>query len=157
MIYKKILVPYDQSKYADRALDEAVSIAKMTGGSEIIVLYVMEEIPTPTKLFETNVRHYKTREPTTLSIYLRDLQRDMRYDMVNKLEEVKKRYKNSVKIGTQVIFGSPADKIVEFANRHNVDLIVMGRRGLKGVRRFLLGSISRNVIERVNRSVMIVK
>lgn len=157
MIYKKILVPYDQSKYADKAFDEAVSIAKMTRGSEIIVLHVMEEIPTPTKLFETTVRHHKTREPTTLSIYLRDLQRDMKYEMVNKLEEVKKRYKNSVMISTQVLFGSPADRIIEFADRHNVDLIVMGRRGLKGVRRFLLGSISRNVIEKVNRTVMIVK
>ena len=70
-------------------------MAKMIKDSEIIVLNVMEEIPIPPVIFETGIRHHKTGEPTTLSTYLRDLQTDMRYKMVNTLEEVKKKYKNS--------------------------------------------------------------
>jgi nucleotide-binding universal stress UspA family protein len=141
LTFRKILVPYDQSKYAEKALNEAARMAKMIKDSEII-------------------RHHKTGEPTTLSTYFRDLQTDMRYKMVNTLEEVKKKYKNSkVKIRTQVLVGLPVDKIVEFANRNNVDLIVMGRRGLKGISKFLrgLGSVSRSVSEKVNCTVMIVK
>jgi nucleotide-binding universal stress UspA family protein len=160
LTFRKILVPYDQSKYAEKALNEAARMAKMIKDSEIIVLNVMEEIPIPPVIFETGIRHHKTGEPTTLSTYLRDLQTDMRYKMVNTLEEVKKKYKNSeVKIRTQVLVGPPVDKIVEFANRNNVDLIVMGRRGLKGISKFLrgLGSVSRSVSEKVNCTVMIVK
>ena len=55
--------------------------------------------------------------------------------------------------------GPPVDKIVEFADKHKVDLIVMGSRGLKGISRFIrgLGSVSRNVSEKVKCTVMIVK
>jgi hypothetical protein len=45
---------------------------------------------------------------------------------------------------------------MEFANRHNVDLIVMGSRGLKGISRFVMGSVSRNVSERAKCTVMII-
>ena len=81
MTFKKILVPYDKSKYAEKALNNAVNMAKMMKGSEIIILNVMEEIPSPSTLFTTTVRHHKTGEDTTLSTYLRDLQTDMRHKM----------------------------------------------------------------------------
>ena len=159
MTFKKILVPYDQSKYAEKALTNAVNMAKMIKGSEIIILNVMEEILTPPVLFSTRVRHHKTGEATTLSTYFRDLQTDMRHKMISTLEEIKQKYKNTVKIRTVVLLGRPEDKIVEFANRQNVDLIVMGSRGLKGISRFIrgLGSVSRNVSEKVKCTVMIVR
>ena len=94
MNIKKILAPYDGSNYAEKALNEAVNMAKMIKGSNIIILNIMEEIPTPPTLFTTRVRHHKTGEDTTLSTYLRDLQTDIRYKMMNTLEEVKKKYKN---------------------------------------------------------------
>jgi nucleotide-binding universal stress UspA family protein len=155
--FKKILVPYDKSKYAEKALTNAVNIAKTIKGSEIIILNVMEEIPSPPTMFTTRVRHHKTGEDTTLSTYLRDLQTDMRHKMRNTLEELKEKYKNSVRIRTAVLVGRAEHKIVEFANRQNVDLIVMGSRGLKGISRFVMGSVSRNVSERAKCTVMIVK
>jgi nucleotide-binding universal stress UspA family protein len=77
--------------------------------------------------------------------------------MMGTLEEIKQKYKNSVRIRTAVLVGRPENKIVEFANRQNVDLIVMGSRGLKGISRFVMGSVSRNVSERAKCTVMIVK
>jgi nucleotide-binding universal stress UspA family protein len=156
-IYSKILVPYDGSKYAEKALNKAVNLAKLIKGSKIIILNVIEEIVTPPLIFPTRIRHYKTGEDTTLSTYFRDLQTDMRYKMINTLEKIKQKYENSVKIRTVVLVGSTEDKIVEFANRQNVDLIVMGSRGLKGMSRLLMGSVSRNVSEKVKCSVMIVR
>jgi nucleotide-binding universal stress UspA family protein len=158
--FKKILVPYDKSKYAEKALINAVNMAKTIKGSGIIILTVMEEIPSPPTMFTTRVRHHKTGEDTMLSTYLRDLQTDMRHKMRNTLEELKEKYKSSdVKVRTQVLVGPPVDKIVEFTDRHKVDLIVMGSRGLKGISRFIraLGSVSRNVSEKVKCTVMIVK
>ena len=156
-IYSKILVPYDGSKYAEKAINKAVNLAKLIRGSEIIILNVIEEILTPPLVFPTRIRHFKTGEDTTLSTYFRDLQTDMRYKMINTLEKIKQKYKNSVKIRTVVLVGSAEDKIVDFANRQNVDLIVMGSRGLKGMSRWLMGSVSRNVSEKAKCSVMIVR
>jgi nucleotide-binding universal stress UspA family protein len=156
-IYSKILVPYDGSKYAEKALNKAVNLAKLIKGSEIIILNVIEEILTPPLVFPTRIRHYKTGEDTTLSTYFRDLQTDMRYKMINTLEKIKQKYEKSVKIRTVVLVGLAEDKIVEFANRQNVDLIVMGSKGLKGMTRLLMGSVSRNVSEKAKCSVMIVR
>ena len=156
-IYSKILVPYDGSKYAEKALNKAVNLAKLIKGSEITILNVIEEILTPPVVFPTRIRHYKTGEDTTLSTYFRDLQTDMRYKMINTLEKIKQKYENSVKIRTVVLVGSAEDKIVEFANKQNVDLIVMGSKGLKGMSRLLMGSVSRSVSEKVKCSVMIVR
>jgi nucleotide-binding universal stress UspA family protein len=158
--FKKILVPYDQSKYAEKALTNAVHLAKMIKGSEIVILNVMEEIPVPPTMFTIRARHHKSGEDTTLSTYLRDLQSDMRHEMINKLEKEKEKYKSSdVKLRIQVLVGPPVDKIVEFVDRHKVDLIVMGNRGLRGISKFVrgLGSVSRNVSEKVQCNVMIVK
>ena len=157
MTFSKILVPYDGSKYAEKALNKAVNLAKVMKGSEIIILNIMEEIPVPPALFTTRVRHHKTGENTTLSTYFRDLQTDMRHKMMGTLEELKQKHKNSVRIRTAVLVGRPEHKIVEFANRHNVDLIVMGSRCLKGISRFVMGSVSRNVSEKAKSTVMIVK
>jgi nucleotide-binding universal stress UspA family protein len=156
-IYSKILVPYDGSKHAEKALNKAVNLAKLIKGSEIIILNVIEEILTPPLVFPTRIRHYKTGEDTTLSTYFRDLQTDMRYKMINTLEKIKQKYENSVKIRTVVLVGLAEDKIVEYANRQNVDLIVMGSKGLKGISRLLMGSVSRHVSEKVKCSVMIVR
>jgi|SRR5687768_8233191 nucleotide-binding universal stress UspA family protein len=156
-IYSKILVPYDGSKHAEKALNKAVNLAKLIKGSKIIILNVIEEILTPPLVFPTRIRHYKTGEDTTLSTYFRDLQTDMRYKMINTLEKIKQKYENSVKIRTVVLVGSAEDKIVEYANRQNVDLIVMGSKGLKGISRLLMGSVSRHVSEKVKCSVMIVR
>lgn len=160
MVFRKILVPYDNSKHAEKALTNAVNLAKTIKDSESMILNVMEEIPSPPTMFSIKVRHHKTGEDTTFSTYLRDLQTEMRQEMMNSLEEVKGKYKNSkVKISIHVIVGPPADKIVRFADKHRVDLIVMGSRGLKGMSGFIrgLGSVSRSVSEKVKSTVMIVR
>jgi nucleotide-binding universal stress UspA family protein len=53
--------------------------------------------------------------------------------------------------------GNAADKILETAERLNVDLIVVGSRGLRGLARFLLGSVSEKVARHSNKPVLIVK
>lgn len=77
--------------------------------------------------------------------------------MKNRLDELKRKYQNSVQIRTLVSVGRPDVKIVEYANNQHVDLIVMGHRGLKGISRFIMGSVSRTVSEKVNCTVMIVR
>jgi nucleotide-binding universal stress UspA family protein len=80
-MFKKILVPYDGSKHAEIALSKAIYLAKLIKGSKVIIVTVLEEVKAPPLVFDTKVRNYKTGEATTLSSYMRDLQKDMRNKM----------------------------------------------------------------------------
>jgi len=53
--------------------------------------------------------------------------------------------------------GHPDATIVGFADRHNVDLIVLGSRGLGGYARLLLGSVSNRVVHYANCPVLVVR
>jgi len=63
-----------------------------------------------------------------------------------------------ITIKNVILYGNPQDKIVDYANEEKVDLIVMGNVGLSGLSKLkALGSVSRNVTERSNCSVLIVR
>lgn len=51
-----------------------------------------------------------------------------------------------VPVTTAIEFGSPAARIVDYARRHGVDLIVVGTHGRTGVSRALLGSVAERVV-----------
>jgi len=53
--------------------------------------------------------------------------------------------------------GNPADKIMKVAAQQHADLIVMGAKGLSGVDRFLLGSVSTRVVQHANCAVLVVR
>ncbi|HEY7777306.1 MAG TPA: universal stress protein [Nitrososphaeraceae archaeon] len=156
-MFKKILVPYDGSKHAEIALNKAINLSRLIKDSEVVVLTVLEELNTPTLVFDRKVRNYKTGEATTLSTYMRDLQKAMRNKMTRRLDELRQRYDGSVQVRTLVSVGRPEVKIIECTNNLHVDIIVMGSRGIKGISRLLMGSVSRKVSERANCTVMIVR
>lgn len=60
-------------------------------------------------------------------------------------------------IDSDVIFGDPGAQIVAVAQRTDVDLIVMGSRGLKGLKRVLLGSVAAHVLRHAPCPILVVK
>lgn len=54
-------------------------------------------------------------------------------------------------------WGHPAAEICDYADEHDIDLIVMGSHGRTGIRRFLLGSVSQAVSSSAGCSVMIAR
>jgi 3-phenylpropionate/trans-cinnamate dioxygenase ferredoxin reductase component len=60
-------------------------------------------------------------------------------------------------VTTRVEEGDPADRIVETAEREDADLVVVGSRGLSGVRRWVLGSVSDRVAHYAPADVLIVR
>jgi nucleotide-binding universal stress UspA family protein len=56
-----------------------------------------------------------------------------------------------------VVDGDPGRQIVSIASSRNVDLIVLGARGLRTLGRLLLGSVSETVLHHAGRPVVIVR
>jgi nucleotide-binding universal stress UspA family protein len=62
-----------------------------------------------------------------------------------------------VEVETHAREGHPAEVIIDVANQEQADLIVLGSRGLTGIKRYLLGSVSSDVSHHAHCSVMIVR
>lgn len=59
---------------------------------------------------------------------------------------VQEFFKSFAKLETQVDVGSPAAKIVEFAKKEKIDMIIMGAHGRKGLDKAIFGSVADKVV-----------
>jgi nucleotide-binding universal stress UspA family protein/nitrite reductase/ring-hydroxylating ferredoxin subunit len=73
------------------------------------------------------------------------------------LEQTAKAKHRTLKVDTQLVDGDPAEVISETATKQGCDLIVVGNRGMTGVRRHLLGSVPTKVIHSAHTDVLIAK
>lgn len=156
MAFKNILVPYDGSEHARLALHEAMEISEGTDATIHILNVIASSSISP---------EYGEPNPFWSSADLMD------YDAYKKLmvtaiegarEGVKKDLAEEIeKLGDRAVvdvvtFPSTARAIADFADKHDIDLIVMGRRGL-GAIRGMIGSVSYSVLGQVDIPVLTVK
>jgi nucleotide-binding universal stress UspA family protein len=62
-----------------------------------------------------------------------------------------------IEIETALLAGDPADAIIGYAEAEQVDLIVVGNKGMTGAQRFLLGSVPNKISHNADRDVLIVQ
>lgn len=141
----KILVPVDGSKIALRALDFAMEIGGKFG-SDIIVInidvpYDLSRIKSPRKDKNGNPISVEAAVPTPLEEAEKEAKK-VSYERIT--------FKKVVDI-------DPAERICAEAERDEVDLIVMGNRGMGVLAGFFLGSVSTKVSQSANCPVTIVK
>lgn len=150
--YKKILVPYDGSKYSKKALLEAIDIAKEFGAE----LYVINVIDISTDVPSVILQN-------TINKKLRKLHREIlepHKTKVNTLlqEKVKMCKREGVDVFCDVIVGRPSESILKFAKNHCIELIMIGSRGLTKLKKLMvLGSVSRKIAEESKCPVMIIR
>lgn len=146
-MYKRILVAVDGSRSAQRAVDEALKIAKATGG-EVLALSVVLH---PARLVD--VASGFAEEPS----------RDTAgHDIATRaLADAKARIDAAQVPGTVRAADSHGDEvgtvISRIAAEENSDLVVMGTRGLSGVKRMLLGSVAESMLRMADRPVLLVR
>lgn len=64
--------------------------------------------------------------------------------------------KTKLKFDRRLVLGVPSKTILETSKKGSYDMIVLGRRGVRTVRRFLLGSVSDSVSQKAECSVLLV-
>jgi nucleotide-binding universal stress UspA family protein len=136
-MFKTILVAADDSTTAARAVQTAVELVKALGGD----LHVMTAYHPQSVKTERLPAEYMDRVTDPADLLLEKLRKDI------EKEGVHARYHPAA--------GSAADAIVKVADHVGADLIVVGNRGMKGVRR-VLGSVPNSVAHGANCSVLIV-
>jgi Universal stress protein UspA and related nucleotide-binding proteins len=141
-MFKKILVAFDGSEQAKKALDVAIDLAKKYE-SEI---HVVEVIPTA---ILAGMGFAPIPDSVVNQIFDK-AKKDMEY--VKNLIS-----KEKIKLITDVIEGDPGSEIVNYANKNNIDVIVTGSRGLSGIKKLFLGSVSSKIVSESKVPVLVIK
>ena len=131
MAARRILVPVDGSEPNLKAIEEAKAMA-LNSESKIILLHVVDVD------------------------YLLD------HSILNELKEQKARILNEAYekfIGLDVekylVLGDPAEEIMKKSKEDDIDLIIMAKRGLTGLKRYLIGSVTSKVVTHSEVPVLI--
>lgn len=144
MLYKHILVPVDGSPTSLAAIQHAVQLAKIHG-SQVSLIFVM--------VVDTFIG---------VDYVSVDQQKD---DMNNHNQPLHSILANAqqhflaqdIQATTQIIEGTDVSKeIAKAAQNLNVDLIVMGSHGHTGFKKFLLGSVAKQVLGEVRVPVLVI-
>ncbi|MDQ0483558.1 universal stress protein [Guptibacillus hwajinpoensis] len=141
--YTNVLVAYDGSDLSMKALNEAITMAKENPALQIDVVTALNP----------------TAQISSAVVYASILN-ELRKEAVDLLkvvsDELHEQLPNHV-LRTMVLEGNPGNEIVKYADDHDRDLIIMGSRGLNGLREWFLGSVSHAVLQRSHCPVLIIK
>lgn len=139
-MYKKILLATDGSEHSKRAAENAIHIAQCSDGSAIEVVYVVDADRAKSDV----LANWNSAE-------MNDFRKE-------RMKEVERQAKEAgVSYEIKILHGEPGPAIVEYVNKNQVDIVVIGSRGLNGLQEFVLGSVSHKVAKRAKCPVLIVK
>jgi nucleotide-binding universal stress UspA family protein len=145
-MFKRILVPFDGSTIAEQALEKAVDLAKLTG-AELFLLTVYRHH----SMLEASFSMVRPTDPGNLDEVLRDHAQTV----------VDHGKKVAIAAGAEHVRafikpGQPARTIVAWAKEREIDLIVIGSRGLGSIEGYLLGSVSHKVTGLADCPVLVI-
>ena len=142
----KMLLATDGSAEAELATKSAVELANSTG-SELHVVYV-EPLPDFMKKNEAGTPGYD-----------RELYEKIEEEGRETLRKLTWRVKvaGGTVTGSHLRMGAVAEEIVDLAGELEVDLIIVGSRSLRGIRRAIAGSVSESVFRNARCPVMVAR
>jgi nucleotide-binding universal stress UspA family protein len=142
----KMLLATDGSEGAELATRAAIELAEGTG-SELHVVYV-EPMPDFMKKNDAGTPGYD-----------RELYEKIEEEARETLRKLVWRVKvtGGTVADSHLRMGAVAEEVVTFAEELEVDLIIVGSRGLHGIRRTLAGSVSESVFRHAHCPVMVVR
>ncbi len=136
---KNILIATDGSANSAAAVREGVELAKETGAA--VTFLTIVSVPT------------MYGEPFYQEVLSGEL-RTAREAVDAAMAEARRV---GIDADSEIIEGDAAGKIVELAEARGVDLVVIGSRGLGAIKSFVLGSVSRWVVNHAHVPVLVIK
>jgi len=139
-MFDKVLVAVDGSESSRGAIELAKNLLINGNTKAITLVSVAALAPVPLEALE-----FVVSEPERLEIVAKTV-----------LEKAAAGFeKDGFKVDTVVLSGDPGASIAQYAYDNRFNLIVMGSRGLSGVKGMVLGSVSHNVLHTAHCPVLI--
>ena len=139
---RRILLATDGSGCAEAAGRVAVDLANRSG-ADLEVVHAFEFVP--------------PREYAGVALRLRSPSKCVKQGREVLDEQVRRIGEMGGEVAdARLCVGSPADQILCAAEETDAGLVVLGRRGLGGVKRLLMGSVSEGVVHRARCPVLVV-
>ena len=152
----RILLATDGSENVSPATDVAVQLSKVTD-SELHITYVGEDAYSATLIYPeiTDPGGVEREDPVLLEQLQRQFEQMSRRVLETEVEKV--REAGGTVAQTHLRMGKAAAEIVELAEELGARLVVVGSRGLGGIRRALTGSVSDSVVRHAHCPVLVVR
>ncbi len=149
-MYRKILVPLDGSELAECVFPHIKEVVKGSESAEVILFRVCEppvllaDYPSDLRpRWEEHVKQETAHTQQQCRIYLDDTEKRLK--------------KTGVNVRTESGLGNPAELIVDYAAKNNVDLIIIASHGRSGIMRWAYGSTADKILRASKVPVMVVK
>jgi nucleotide-binding universal stress UspA family protein len=161
-MFGKVLVPLDGSEMAEAVLPHVEDIAKRYS-AEVILLRV---VATPqdrwtATVFQPSLAVPGSSEdvtPLPHPVYREQEMESLRAEAERTLSGVRKRLREAgLRTRVEVLFGRPADRIVEYATKEEVDLIAISTYGRSGLGRWAFGSVAKRVMRATAIPVLLIR
>jgi nucleotide-binding universal stress UspA family protein len=145
-MYTSIVVGTDGSETAGEAVKQAIELAKQVG-AKVELVSAFEPVA------DRRLRNEQRDAPKDAQWMVNE-----REDVDATLSEAAEEAKDAgVEVQTHARQGDPADAILDVAEEQGSDLIVVGNKGMRGTKRFLLGSVPNKVSHHAPCSVLIIR
>jgi len=142
----RILVPTDFSGYSDKALRQALDIAKEYKARVYVVHVLHEKNPYDTG-DSTIPSYYEDLEKQVIDAATKHLKHQ-----INKFPQAKE-----VEVVSEVLTGTTYEAILAEEREKGIDLIVIASLGQSGIAKYLIGSVARNVLKGAKCPVLLTK
>lgn len=137
--FRRILVGYDGSVQAEKAVEVALSLARSLDAR--VLLFGVARPPEP---------------PT--SVEMEAMLDDAREHFEEKFKRIRARAEElEVQMETAIAVGHPAEQIIRRAEADRIELVILGRRGMSRFEKWILGSISERVLRYAHCPVMVIR
>ncbi len=156
-MFNKILVAIDNSTRSRKVFEAGMFLAKTTGAS----LMLLQVLSSEEKNYPSPFKYYGQESETTVESRVNVYQQHWQKLQQAGLELLQSLSTEATKAGVKTEFkqslGYPGRNICEFAQTWAAEVIIVGSRGLTGLKEMFLGSISNYVTHHAPCSVLIVR
>ena len=151
-IIHKILIAYDFSECANRAMDMGTAIAAKFGAETIVVNVInARDIDAIEHAVQRAILAKTAETPEDMVDHFKE-------ERLERLEHVSKPYqKNGRRFKLKIRVGDPVQEILNLAQTQDVDMIVMGARGHSRIARLLTGSKAESLFRISNIPILSVR
>jgi nucleotide-binding universal stress UspA family protein len=159
-MYQKIMIPLDGSALAECVLPHAEAFIKGGMAKTAVLIWVLE--PLPTAMYGASVETFASSAQEDIfasnADYWGKMAAERRSSAQEYLDRIAGRFNHyGADITCEIMEGQVAATLAGYAEKNNIDLLLIATHGRSGVSRWLMGSVADRVLHYSDVPVLMVR